>query len=49
MPLIEIERYTLQQRIEIVKTHYKNEPEYHRKIIITGDSHFHLGGFVNFF
>ena len=24
MPLIKIERYTLQQRIEIVKIHYKN-------------------------
>ena len=24
MPLIEIERYTLQQRIKIVKIHYKN-------------------------
>ena len=24
MPLIKVERYTLQQRIEIVKIHYKN-------------------------
>ena len=24
MPLIKMERYTLQQRIEIVKIHYKN-------------------------
>ena len=49
MPLIKIERYTLQEGIEIVKIHYKNESEYHRKIIMTVDAHFHLGGFVNYF
>ena len=49
MPLIKIEQYTLQQHIEIVEIHYQNELEYHRKIIMTGDAHFHIGGFVNFF
>ena len=39
MPLVEIEQHILQQRIEIVKIQFKNEPEYHRKIIMTGDSH----------
>ena len=26
---------------------HKNEPEFHRKIIMSGKAHFHLGGHVN--
>ena len=38
MSLIEMERYTLQQRIKIVKIYYKNGEnfaEFHRKIIMS--------------
>ena len=26
---------------------YENEPEFHRKIIMSDEAHFHLGGYVN--
>ena len=49
-----MEKYTLQQRIEILKIHFKNAEnlaetilEFHRKIILSDEAHFHLGGFVN--
>ena len=43
-------RYTLQQRIEIVKFSTKmheNKPEFNQKIITSDKAHFHLGGYVN--
>ena len=39
-----MERYTLQQRTTKI---YKNEPQFHRTIIMIDDAHFHLGGYVN--
>ena len=47
MPLIKMELNTLQQRIEIIKIHYKlheNDPEFQRKIIMSDEAHFQLGG-----
>ena len=26
---------------------HENEPEFHRKIVISDEAHFHLGGYVN--
>ena len=26
---------------------HENEPEFHRKIILSDEAHFHLGGYVN--
>ena len=50
MPLINMERYALQQPIGIVKLTTKiheNEPEFNRKIIMSDVAHFHLGGYIN--
>ena len=50
MPLIKMGRYTLQQRIKIFKfttKMHENEPEFHRKIIMSDDAHIYLGGYVN--
>ena len=38
-----MERYTLQQRNEILIIHYKNEPKFLRKIIMSDEVHYHLG------
>lgn len=39
-----MERYTVEQRIEIVK---KNDPHFFKKIILSDEAHFHLSGYVN--
>ena len=26
---------------------HENEPDFHGKIIMSGDAHFHLGGYIN--
>lgn len=39
-----MERYTKEQRVIIVKIHYKNLS---KKIIFTDEAHFHLNGLVN--
>ena len=47
MPLIKIERYTLQQRIEIVKIHYKNSENFAETVRKVETFLGRLGGYVN--
>ena len=50
MPLIKMERYALQKRIEIVKINYQNAWKWtwiSQKIIMTDEADFHLGSYVN--
>ena len=52
MPLMKMERYTLQQRIEIVKIQYKNAWKWtwisqKNHYSISDEAPFHLGGYVN--
>ena len=50
MPLIKMERYTLQKRIEVVEISYKNAWKWiwiSPKIIMGDEAHLHLGYYVN--
>ena len=41
--------FTLQQRIDILKfttKMHENQPEFYRKIIMSDEAHFHLGGYI---
>ena len=50
MPLIKIERYTLNNALKWLKfttKMYENGREINRKIIMSDGAHFHLWGYVN--